>query len=196
MKIPRDYELLRLHFAKKHPDALQTFEDGWAALPRAFQEGWLRSGIKTRKFESQFRPTVPSKGFVSWALYMYRVFTKRALRRNQNKDRFLPYPKPIVPPIFQNTPNAYQMTGEALLDTLDHEGVLYGLPPVALSQQYLDVEGVDNVGQLKRLIAFSAIDRYLDREKEKSLFRLCEEINQHGPGAILSYFEENSIDWP
>lgn len=114
-----------------HPDALQTFEDGWAALPRRLVAQWnedqgARKPIETEHTFQRLRLR---------SLYMYLVFTEGARLRKQNRDRFLPYPKPIVPPIFQNTPNPYQMTSEALLDGLDHEGVLYGLSPVVLSQQ-------------------------------------------------------------
>ena len=190
---------------KKHADALKYFEQGWAALPDIFKEGWLRSGQKTRLFKGLLRPEPPAKGFTSWTQYLFRVNLNRRRFKKPKTDNtnVSQYPDSIIAENAED-PNPYLYTGKVLLDTIEHEGALYGQPAAPESQQHLtsspkkrkDEGREDNVGQLKRNIAFSALDLYLENEKRKSLKRLRERIDKEGTDAILSYFKENSLDWP
>jgi hypothetical protein len=196
--------LLRRHFIKHHPDELSYFEQGWNALPEEFKQGWSRSGLETRCSRSNDRATVPSKGFTSWTQYLFRIHLKRTqFEETANNIQFRDYPAPVLP-VRGEDPNLYWHTGKILLETLAHEGILYGMPPAPDSQRYLDwsPRGLedcgreDNAEQMKRMIGFAAIDVYLKNEKRKSLERLKERIAEEGLEAILSYFKENSVEWP
>ena len=82
----------------------------------------------------------------------------------------------------------YELTLLALYKQLDHEGTLYGFPPLYGDRM--------SRGRLKARIVVDVIHRYLKFEREEALLRLMDKINGEGYQYLLSYFKENEIDWP
>ena len=177
MKIPRDYQFIRDHFIQYHMDILQSFEEGWNALPKAFQEGWLRSGRKIRLLHAEFRPGLQATGFVSWIHYVYQVNLRRMqILRSENDDKR----------------TLYYAVIQALRDDMQDEGTLYNIPTLSIQQQKFNL---DCRAELKFCIAINALNYILEIQKEKTLKQLLENIKQQGTDAVLTYFKENSITW-
>src|SRR5436190_4671914 len=175
MKIPRDYQFMRDHFIQYHVEILQSFEEGWNALPKAFQEGWLRSGKKIRLLHAEFRPGLQAKGFISWIHYVYWVNLRRMqILQSENDDKR----------------TLYYAVARALRDDIQDEGTLYNIPPLSIQQQKFDFEEMDCKGELKFRIAINTLNYILEIQKEKTLKQLLENIKQQGIDTVLTYFKE------
>jgi len=161
---------LHEHFEKVHPQRLKSFEHGWNILPIKVQNDWINDGLKpqAKGMDDSYYFDDPGPSFSSWSEYVYDKYS--LMSNSRDRDFF------------------YESTWATLYQQLDHEGTLYGLPP-------LSGEGKSLV-HLKGRIVVDAIERYLKFEREEALSRLMDKIDEEGYEYLLSYFKQNEIDWP
>ena|SRR5271170_4133539 len=170
-----NYETLHTHFAKVHAEVLKEFELGWNSLPYRIQKLFLKDGFKSLSDEND-RPLI----FTNWTKYMHDKISVTGYDfHRKNKDTFL-------------------YACDALFNSLEHEGSLYGLPPLPESSLFNRTEDGKNdyLFRLKGQIVGNAVSRYLDNEEIVSLCKLEEDVYKNGHTALLSYFKNNKMEWP